>query len=205
MRLFSRNGIEVTARYPSIAQALRTITEPCVIDGELVALDAKGRSRFQLLQNALRDESTKLRYCVFDILFLDGKDMRRKPLLERKALLKQVLPRNSLLRYSKHIKVKGTALFKKARQAGLEGVMAKRAAGLYYSGKRTQEGVAQVQGDERTGGRRRWDILPRGARANTSAPLYSRCAQVQTGGMSGMRERALTKRCCDRCTKRCSL
>ena len=109
----------MTARYPSIAQALRTITEPCVIDGELVALDAKGRWRFQLLQNAPRDERTKLRYCVFDILFLDGKDMRRKPLLERKALLKQVLPRN---------KAKGTALFKKAKQAGLEGVMAKRAA-----------------------------------------------------------------------------
>jgi len=125
VRLFSRNGIEVTARYPSIAQALRTITEPCVIDGELVALDAKGRSRFQLLQNALRDESTELRYCVFDILFLGGKDMRRKPLLERKALLKQVLPRNSLLLYSKHIKAKGTALFKKAKQARLEGVMAK--------------------------------------------------------------------------------
>jgi bifunctional non-homologous end joining protein LigD len=139
VRLFSRNGIEVTARYPSIAQAVRTITKPCVIDGELVALDAKGQSRFQLLQNALRDESTKLRYCVFDILFLDGKDMRRKPLLERKALLKQVLPRNSLLRYSKHIKAKGTALFKEAKQAGLEGVMAKRAAGLYYSGKRTRE------------------------------------------------------------------
>src|SRR5580704_8833224 len=139
VRLFSRNGIEVTARYPTIAQALRTITEPCVIDGELVALDAKGRSRFQLLQNALRDASTKLRYCVFDILFLDGKDMRRKRLLERKALLKQVLPRNSLLRYSEHIKAKGTALFKKTKQAGLEGVMAKRAAGLYYSGKRTRE------------------------------------------------------------------
>jgi bifunctional non-homologous end joining protein LigD len=105
----------------------------------LVALDAKGRSRLQLLQNALRDASTKLRYCVFDILFLDGKDMHRKPLLERKALLKEVLPRNNLLRYSKHIKVKGTALFKKAKQAGFEGVMAKRAAGLYYSGKRTRE------------------------------------------------------------------
>jgi bifunctional non-homologous end joining protein LigD len=83
VRLFSRNGIEVTARYPTIAQALRAIAEPCVIDGELVALDAKGRSRFQLLQNALHDERTKLRYCVFDILFLGGKDIRRKPLLER--------------------------------------------------------------------------------------------------------------------------
>ena len=104
-----------------------------------MALDAKGRSRFQLLQNALRDERTKLRYCVFDLLFLGGKDMRSKPLLERKALLKQVLPQNSLLRYNEHINAKGTALFKKAKQVGLEGVMAKRAAGLYYSGKRTRE------------------------------------------------------------------
>ena len=133
VRLFSRNGIEVTARHPSIAQALRTITQPCVIDGELVALDAKGRSRFQLLQNALRDESTKLRYCVFDILFLHGKDMRRKHLLERKTLLKQVLPRNSLLRFSKHIKAKGIALFKKAKQAGLEGVMAKCPSGEFLN------------------------------------------------------------------------
>src|SRR5271165_1372656 len=139
VRLFSRNGIEVTARYPAIAQALCAVAEPCVIDGELVALDAKGRSRFQLLQNALRDEATRLQYCVFDLLFLGGKDMRGKPLLERKRLLQQVLPRSSLLRYSEHIKEKGIALFNKARRAGLEGVVAKRAEGLYYSGKRTRE------------------------------------------------------------------
>ncbi len=139
VRLFSRNGIEVTARYPAIAQALRAIAEPCVIDGELVALDAKGRSRFQLLQNALRDEATRLQYCVFDLLFLGGKDMRGKPLLERKRLLQLVLPRSSLLRYSEHIKGNGIALFNKARGAGLEGMMAKRAEGLYYSGKRTRE------------------------------------------------------------------
>jgi bifunctional non-homologous end joining protein LigD len=59
VRLFSRNGIDVTARHPTIAQALRSVTEPCVIDGELVALDAKGRSRFQLLQNALRNGRTR--------------------------------------------------------------------------------------------------------------------------------------------------
>ena len=139
VRLFSRNGIEVTGRYPAIAQALRAVTEPCVIDGELVALDAKGRPRFQLLQNALHDEGTRLQYCVFDLLFLGGQDVRGKPLVERKHLLKQVLPRTSLLRYSKHIKENGIALFNKAKRAGLEGVMAKRAAGLYYSGKRTRE------------------------------------------------------------------
>ena len=139
MRLFSRNGIEVSTRYPAIAQALRAVTEPCVIDGELVALDAAGRSRFQLLQNALHGEETRLQYCVFDILFFGRQDVRGRPLLERKRLLTQVLPRTSLLRYSEHIKQKGIALFNKAKRAGLEGVMAKRAAGLYYSGKRTRE------------------------------------------------------------------
>ena len=139
VRLFSRNGIEVTARYPAIAQALRPIVEPCVIDGELVALDTKGRSHFQLLQNALRDEKTRLQYCVFDLLFLGTEDVRRKPLLERKRLLKQMLPRSKLLRYSEHIKEEGIALFEKAKQAGLEGVMAKLASGLYSSGKRTRQ------------------------------------------------------------------
>jgi len=139
VRLFSRNGIEVTARYPAIAQALRPIVEPCVIDGELVALDTKGRSHFQLLQNALRDEKTRLQYCVFDLLFLGTEDVRRKPLLERKRLLKQMLPRTKLLRYSEHIQEKGIALFEQAKQAGLEGVMAKLASGLYSSGKRTRE------------------------------------------------------------------
>jgi bifunctional non-homologous end joining protein LigD len=139
VRLFSRNGIELTARYPAIAQALRPIVEPCVIDGELVALDTKGRSHFQLLQNALRDERTRLQYCVFDLLFLGTEDVRHKPLLERKRLLKQMLPRTKLLRYSEHIQEKGIALFEKAKQAGLEGVMAKLASGLYSSGKRTRQ------------------------------------------------------------------
>ena len=139
VRLFSRNGIEVTARYPAIAQALRPIVEPCVIDGELVALDTKGRSHFQLLQNAMRDEKTRLQYCVFDLLFLGTEDVRHKPLLERKRLLKQMLPRTKLLRYSEHIQEKGIALFEQAKQAGLEGVMAKLASGLYSSGKRTRQ------------------------------------------------------------------
>ena len=139
VRLFSRNGIEVTARYPAIAQALRPIVEPCVIDGELVALDTKGRSHFQLLQNAMRDEKTRLQYCVFNLLFLGTEDVRHKPLLERKRLLKQMLPRTKLLRYSEHIQEKGIALFEQAKQAGLEGVMAKLASGLYSSGKRTRE------------------------------------------------------------------
>ena len=83
VRLWSRNGIDVTSRYAVLLPALQKIEGSCVIDGELCALDAHGRSRFQLLQNAL-NKKAKLLYVVFDALFVDGKDIRQKPLLERK-------------------------------------------------------------------------------------------------------------------------
>jgi bifunctional non-homologous end joining protein LigD len=82
VRLWSRNGIDVTPRYAVLLPALQKIDGSCVIDGEICALDAHGRSRFQLLQNALNKEA-RLLYVVFDALFVGGKDIRAKPLLER--------------------------------------------------------------------------------------------------------------------------
>jgi bifunctional non-homologous end joining protein LigD len=138
VRLWSRNGIDVVSRYAVLLPALQKIEGSCVIDGEICALDAQGRSRFQLLQNALNKKATLL-YVVFDALFVDGKDMRKKPLLERKKILKALLPRDRLLRYSEHVAEFGKREFAKARRAQEEGVIAKRAAGFYYSGKRTRE------------------------------------------------------------------
>jgi bifunctional non-homologous end joining protein LigD len=138
--LWSRNGIDVTARYAVLLPALQKIEGSCVIDGELCALDAHGRSRFQLLQNALNKEATLL-YVVFDLLFRNGKDLRKEPLIERKQILKTLLPRNPLLRYSEHVATFGTRQFAKAQRTHEEGVIGKRAAGLYYSGKRTREWV----------------------------------------------------------------
>jgi bifunctional non-homologous end joining protein LigD len=136
--LWSRNGIDVTATYAVLLPALRKIDGSCVIDGELCALDAHGRSRFQLLQNAL-NKKARLLYVIFDVLFVDGKDIGEKPLLERKKILKVLLPHDPLLRYSEHVAEFGTREFAKAQRAHQEGVIAKRAAGLYYSGKRTRE------------------------------------------------------------------
>jgi bifunctional non-homologous end joining protein LigD len=138
VRLWSRNGIDVTTRYAMLLPALQKIENSCVIDGELCALDALGRSRFQLLQNALNTKG-KLLYVVFDALFVNGKDIRERPLLERKELLKALLPHDPLLHYSEHVAEFGEREFAKAKRAHEEGVMAKRAAGLYYSGKRTRE------------------------------------------------------------------
>jgi bifunctional non-homologous end joining protein LigD len=136
--LYSRNGRDVTRRYDVIVPALRKIEHACVLDGELVALDSKGHSRFQLLQNALNTQAT-IRYCVFDLLFLDGADMRRRPLLQRKQALRDLLPRDRRLRFSAHVPTKGIEAFAQAKRAGEEGIIAKRASSRYFSGKRTRE------------------------------------------------------------------
>ena len=138
VRLWSRNGINVSKRYAVLLPALQKVEGSCVIDGELCALDERGRSRFQLLQNAL-NKKAKLLYVVFDALFVGGKDIRQKQLLERKDILKALLPHNPLLHYSDHVAEFGKREFAKAQRAHQEGVIAKRTAGLYYSGRRTRE------------------------------------------------------------------
>jgi bifunctional non-homologous end joining protein LigD len=138
VRLWSRNGIDVTKRYQVLLPALQMIKGSCVPDGELCALDAQGHSRFQLLQNVF-NKKAKLLYVVFDALFAGSKDIREKPLVERKEILRTLLPREPLLHYSEHVAEFGKREFAKAQRAHEEGVIAKRDAGLYYSGKRTRE------------------------------------------------------------------
>jgi bifunctional non-homologous end joining protein LigD len=91
-----------------------------------------------LLQNALRHEA-KLLYCAFDLMFLDGEDLRKLPLLARKERLRGILPRHKLLAFSGHRKTKGTRFFAEAERKGLEGIMAKRADSQYASGGRTAD------------------------------------------------------------------
>lgn len=136
--LYSRNGNDISRKYPSICSALAAIKHEAVLDGELVALDQEGRSRFQLLQNAER-EPTRLLYCVFDLLYLDGKDLRGKTLLERKTELARILPKSPTLLYSAHVVGEGLKAFSRAKRANEEGVMAKLASGRYHSGVRTRE------------------------------------------------------------------
>ena len=136
--LYSRNGKIISHSYIEVARALEGVKGDAVIDGELVALDANGVSRFQLLQNALRNEA-KLQYCAFDLMFHDGEDLRGMPLLERKKRLRAILPRHKLISFSRHRKTFGTKFFEEAEQQGLEGIMAKRADSRYVSGARTDD------------------------------------------------------------------
>ena len=134
--LFSRNGKIVSESYRVVARALEKIKHDAVLDGELVALDAHGRARFQLLQNALRSQAN-LRYYLFDLMFLDGADVRGLSLLERKERLRRLIPKHPLLALTAHRAEHGTKYFKEAQKQGLEGIMAKRAASPYLSGQRS--------------------------------------------------------------------
>ncbi|MBV9349274.1 MAG: DNA ligase D, partial [Patescibacteria group bacterium] len=107
------------------------------IDGELVALDASGRASFSLMQNP--DRAVSLLYCAFDLLFLDGADLRGEPLVLRKEKLKAVLPDDASIRYSDHIEENGVRFFKEAEKQKLEGVMGKRASSAYQSGRRSPD------------------------------------------------------------------
>jgi bifunctional non-homologous end joining protein LigD len=136
--LYSRNGLIVSDNYMPIAKALEKLKSDAVIDGELVAIDEHGISRFQLLQNALNTASN-LRYCVFDVMFLGGKDLRGLPLFERKERLRALLPKDPLLIYSEHLPEHGKRYFREAQKAGLEGIIAKRAQSRYLSGARSKD------------------------------------------------------------------
>jgi bifunctional non-homologous end joining protein LigD len=136
--LYSRNGKIISDSYRGVAQALERLKVDAVFDGELVALDRRGISHFQLLQNALRAEAT-LRYCIFDLMFLDGEDLRDWTLVERKQRLRRLLPKHPLLSFSTHRSQHGSKFFKQALEQGLEGIMAKRKSSKYLSGARTSD------------------------------------------------------------------
>jgi bifunctional non-homologous end joining protein LigD len=136
--LYSRNGKIISHNYIEVAKALEGIKHDAVLDGELVAIGSDGLSHFQLLQNARRHEA-KLQYCVFDLMFQDGDDLRGLSLLERKKRLKAILPRHKLIAFSNHRATFGTKFFHEADRNGLEGIMAKRADSQYLSGARTDD------------------------------------------------------------------
>lgn len=140
IQFYSRNNLSFEEKFKPVFDELKTIKQQVCLDGEVVVLDEKGRSGFQLIQNYLTKKQGKLAYYVFDILFLEGKDLRHLPLIKRKEVLKAFLKANSFktIHYSDHVNEKGKAFFKSAEKNGLEGIMAKRASSKYTS-QRSQD------------------------------------------------------------------
>src|SRR5436190_6675471 len=127
VELYSRRGRPLTAEFPEIARAARSIpAKDCVLDGEVVALDEQGRASFQLMQNYRG--SGGLYYYVFDILNIEDRDVKGLPLTERKAILQQVLAKSpDPIRFSATLNGDPRKLLELARAQGLEGLIGKRA------------------------------------------------------------------------------
>ena len=137
VRLVSRN--KNAFDYPPLLEALKKLpAEHVILDGEIAALDEKGRSSFQLLQLFKSSEGIPLVYYVFDLLFLGGKDLRKEPLSARRKLLARVLKnRPEKIRLSDELRGTKDELLRVAQEFGLEGLVAKKPNSVYESGRRS--------------------------------------------------------------------
>src|SRR5580700_2970028 len=149
LRLVSRNQNELTERFPELKDLPKFVhAESAILDGEVVALDDRGRASFTLMQQrtgfrpggrrgAAKAEVPVL-YYAFDLLYLDGYDLRKLPLENRKKTLASLLITGDSVRYSDHYEKRGKALFEMARAKGLEGILAKKRDSIYVE-RRTAE------------------------------------------------------------------
>jgi bifunctional non-homologous end joining protein LigD len=145
VNLISRSGINVTAQYSSLVPDLsRQPASHLILDGEIIVMDEKGRQCFQCLQQYLRfrnqtedaeSSSYPLIYYVFDILYLNGYDLRGATLRYRKGLLESILRPTNQVRLISYFEKDGEAVYKAAVDNGLEGVLAKHIESKYESGR----------------------------------------------------------------------
>lgn len=136
-KLYTRNALDWTDRFGAILPAVEALDcDSALIDGEIVAFDADGGTDFSTLQQHLKEGGPLSCFC-FDLLMLDGKDLKDAPLTDRKKLLKTLLAghEEAALLYSEHIDGNGPAVFKQICAAGHEGIIAKRADSPYRAGR----------------------------------------------------------------------
>jgi bifunctional non-homologous end joining protein LigD len=139
IELWSRNHKPLTDDYPEVVEALKTVRcANAVIDGEIVALDEQGHSRFQLLQQRGKGTRPPIVYYVFDLLHHDGRSLLRTPIEERQMALEVLVGKKSrTLRFSPVFETEPAALLDAVRQQGLEGIIAKRPGSLYEPDRRS--------------------------------------------------------------------
>jgi bifunctional non-homologous end joining protein LigD len=137
--LYSRMQKPFEERFAPIVESLRGLRGEAILDGEIVVVDSAGRSQFHLLQNYQKSGQGPLRYYAFDLLYLDGRDLRGLPLRRRKELLAKFVAGLPGVLLSEHIEQRGIAFFEAAEKHGLEGIMAKDGDSPYREGLRTHE------------------------------------------------------------------
>ncbi len=139
VRLFTRKGLDWTEKFPNVAAAVAELpADDALIDGEIVVEDEHGTSSFSALQAALSaGYSEQFVYYAFDLLHLDGRNLIRLPLMERKAELKELVSGedSGVIKYSEHFEDDGPVVLRHACKFGLEGIVSKRRDAPYRSGR----------------------------------------------------------------------
>src|SRR5580704_2096812 len=140
VRLYTRSGLDWTHRMPTVARELgRLSVESAILDGEVVVLLEDGQSSFAKLQAAFDEGAAHpLTYFAFDLLHLNGHNLRQEPLTARKEILSRMLeslPEPETVRYGQHIQTEGAPVFEHACQMGAEGIVSKRSDSAYTSGR----------------------------------------------------------------------
>ncbi|WP_189375250.1 MULTISPECIES: RNA ligase family protein [unclassified Mesorhizobium] len=136
-RAFSRNGHDWSKRYwPIVAAAEKLPAKSFILDGEMIAPEPDGRPNFHRMHSRMTWNAEQLAFVAFDILHLDGQDLRPLPAIERKAKLWDLVkPAKGIIQYSEHVEGGGTAFFEAVERMGLEGMVSKRRESPYKSGK----------------------------------------------------------------------
>jgi bifunctional non-homologous end joining protein LigD len=129
VRMDSRSALDYTKKYPPVAKALKELGHDAVLDGEVVVFNEAGKPDFDALQT-FNGHDTPINYCVFDILWLDGYNLMNLPLTDRKAILKELVEGNEVLRFSESFD-DGEELYQQALDLDLEGIVAKRKGSSY--------------------------------------------------------------------------
>jgi bifunctional non-homologous end joining protein LigD len=134
-RLITRNGHDFSRRFPLIVAAVAALpARSCILDGEAIACDDKGLSVFEMIRWRQHDNAVTL--CAFDLLELDGEDLRREPIEVRKATLKGLLRRaHPGIAFNRHFEVDGTIVYEQACTLGCEGIVSKRLGSPYRPGR----------------------------------------------------------------------
>jgi bifunctional non-homologous end joining protein LigD len=139
VELKSRNDKSFNEKFYPVTAALKQLKMQAVLDGEIVVLDENGKSNFGKLQNWRSEADGALYYYVFDLLWLNGRDLMELPLAERRTMLKEAITENETIRLSDHFETSGTEFFEAVKKLGLEGVIAKKTDSTYTPGVRTRE------------------------------------------------------------------
>lgn len=130
--LVSRNDNDRTQTYAQVAEAVGQLkTKTLLLDGEVVAIDKKGISRFEILQG----NTSRGKYAVFDCLYADGRDLRREPLAERRRVLESVVTENRYIFVARRLAENGLKAFEVAKAKGYEGLVAKDASSPYVQAR----------------------------------------------------------------------